>query len=281
MIYTNLMNNLTEHDEHIDPADLLKSYIEWGVDETISAEPTNWFSEVGNIQTNQIPKAKTSSKTLIDKKQSLSTPLASQQENIDTALKLASNCKDLTELNAAILEFEGCSLKKTASNTVFCDGNPDSDIMIIGEAPGGDEDRIGKPFVGETGQLLDRMFAAIDMKRENDFYITNVLPWRPPGNRKPTDAECDLCIPFIKRHIELFQPKLIICIGGTSASALLNTKNGITKLRGKWEEYLISGKTIPIIPILHPAYLIRQPQFKKQTWHDLLAIKAKIGELTP
>lgn len=153
--------------------------------------------------------------------------------------------------------------------------------MIIGEAPGGDEDRIGKPFVGQAGQLLDRMFAAIDMTRENDFYITNILPWRPPGNRKPTDAECDLCMPFIKRHIELFKPKMIISVGGTSAGALLNTKTGITKLRGKWQDYIMGGETIPIVPIFHPAYLLRQPQFKKQTWHDLLAIKEKIGELNP
>lgn len=274
------MNNLTKPDDQIAPAELLKSYIEWGVDETITEEPINWFSETDNIQIIQNITPKTSSNTSEISTASQSAPLASQQENIETASKLADSCKDLGELNAAILEFDGCSLKKTASNTVFSDGNPDSDIMIIGEAPGGDEDRVGKPFVGETGQLLDRMFAAIDMKRETDFYITNMLPWRPPGNRKPTEAECELCLPFIKKHIELFQPKLIICVGGTSANALLNTKNGITKIRGKWEEYLLNGNTVPIIPIFHPAYLIRQPQFKKQTWHDLLAIKEKASKLT-
>ena len=274
------MNNLTKPDDQIAPAELLKSYIEWGVDETITEEPINWFSETDNIQIIHNITPKTSSNTSAISTASQSAPLASQQENIETASKLADSCKDLGELNAAILEFDGCSLKKTASNTVFSDGNPDSDIMIIGEAPGGDEDRVGKPFVGETGQLLDRMFAAIDMKRETDFYITNMLPWRPPGNRKPTEAECELCLPFIKKHIELFQPKLIICVGGTSANALLNTKNGITKIRGKWEEYLLNGNTVPIIPIFHPAYLIRQPQFKTQTWHDLLAIKEKASKLT-
>ena len=280
MIYNNLMNSLTKPDDHIAPAELLKSYIEWGVDETITEEPINWFSETDNITIKQDTIPKISSNTLTSSTPSQSTPLASLQENIEVALKLADNCKNLTDLNAAILEFDGCSLKKTASNTVFSDGNPDSSIMIIGEAPGGDEDRIGKPFVGETGQLLDLMFAAIDMKRETDFYITNMLPWRPPGNRKPTESECELCLPFIKKHIELFEPNLIICIGGTSACALLNTKNGITKLRGKWQEYIVGGNTVPIIPIFHPAYLIRQPQFKKQTWHDLLAIKAKASELT-
>ena len=274
------MNILTKPDDQIAPAELLKSYIEWGVDETITEEPINWFSETHNNYINQHIIPQKSSNTLPTSTVLHSPPLASQHENIEEASKLADNCKDLAELNAAILQYDGCSLKKTASNTLFSDGNPNSDIMIIGEAPGGDEDRVGKPFVGETGQLLDRMFAAIDMKRETDFYITNVLPWRPPGNRKPTEAEFELCLPFIKKHIELFHPKLIICVGGTSASALLNTKNGITKLRGKWEEYLISGNIVPVIPIFHPAYLIRQPQFKTQTWHDLLAIKEKASKLT-
>ena len=274
------MNNIINPDDPIDPVYLLKSYVEWGVDETISDEPTNWFSETDNIIVKQKLTQNSSSITSSQPVTPQQTPLASQQETIELATTMASNCKDLDALKSVILEFEGCSLKKTATNTVFSDGNADSHIMVIGEAPGGDEDRVGKPFVGETGLLLDRMFGAIDMKRENDFYITNMLPWRPPGNRKPTDAECELCLPFIKRHIKLFQPKLIICVGGTSASALLNTKTSITKLRGKWEEYLFNGTTVPIIPIFHPAYLIRQPQFKKQTWHDLLAIKAKIGELT-
>lgn len=273
------MNSVTKSDVSYTPAELLKSYIEWGVDETISKEPINWFSETDNIQIKQNSTTKNSSNTSGKNAPVSQSPLASQQEHIDMAKEFAANSKNLDELSSAILEFEGCSLKKTASNTVFSDGNVESDIMIIGEAPGGDEDRVGKPFVGEAGQLLDRMFAAINMKREDDFYITNMLPWRPPGNRKPTQAECEICLPFIKRHIELFQPKMIICVGGTSASALLSTKSGITKLRGKWQEYLSSGTTIPIIPIFHPDYLLRQPQFKKQAWHDLLAIKAKIGEL--
>lgn len=273
------MNSVTKSDVSYTPAELLKSYIEWGVDETISEEPINWFSETDNIQIKQNSTTKNSSNTSGKNTPVSQSPLASQQEHIDMAKEFAANSKNLDELRSAILEFEGCSLKKTASNTVFSDGNVESDIMIIGEAPGGDEDRVGKPFVGEAGQLLDRMFAAINMKREDDFYITNMLPWRPPGNRKPTQAECEICLPFIKRHIELFQPKMIICVGGTSASALLSTKSGITKLRGKWQEYLSSGTTIPIIPIFHPDYLLRQPQFKKQAWHDLLAIKAKIGEL--
>jgi DNA polymerase len=257
----------------LDPLNILKWYIEWGIDETISDSPVNKFEQIIKNQLNQQIIAQPSSKTRTSPKATLS----SNKEIIEAAEKLAADCKSLDELKAAILGFEGCSLKKTASNTVFSDGNPDSDLMLIGEAPGAEEDRIGKPFVGQAGQLLDRMFTAINLSREKDFYITNLLPWRPPGNRKPTDAECDLCLPFLKRHIELFKPKLIILIGGTSASTLLNTQTGITKLRGKWQEYPVHGNKIPLMPIFHPAYLLRQPQFKKQTWHDLLAIKEKFG----
>ena len=182
-------------------------------------------------------------------------------------------------MKKSILSYDGCSLKKTASNTVFSDGNKESEIMLIGEAPGADEDRIGKPFVGQAGQLLDKMFSAINLNREDDFYITNILPWRPPGNRTPTETECALCLPFIKRHIELFKPKVIILLGGTSTSTLLSTKIGITKLRGVWKTYSLDGKDVPLLPMLHPAYLLRQPHFKKQTWHDLLSLKEKLESL--
>ncbi len=266
------MMKIATAEQELDPIQLLKWYVECGVDETISDQPVNWFAENENIHISQTVKPNNPPA----RNASGSAPLASNRELIETAEKLAAGCDSLSALNAAILEFDGCSLKKTASNTVFCDGNPDSDIMLIGEAPGADEDRIGKPFVGQAGQLLDRMFAAIDMKREKDFYITNVLPWRPPGNRKPTDQECDMCLPFLKRHIELFKPKLIVLIGGTSATALLNTKTGITRLRGKWHDYPLGDEKIPMMPIYHPAYLLRQPQFKKQAWHDLLAIKEKL-----
>lgn len=256
----------------VDAAELLKWYVECGVDECVADQEINWFEHSSKTQVKQSisteptapsPKAKTA-------------PLASNRELIEKAEQMAAGCDSLAALNAAILDFDGCSLKKTASNTVFADGNANSDIMLIGEAPGADEDRIGKPFVGQAGQLLDRMFAAINMSREEDFYITNVLPWRPPGNRKPTEQECDMCLPFLKRHIELFKPKLIVLIGGTSASAILKTQTGITKLRGKWYDYDRGDEKIPLMPIFHPAYLLRQPHCKKQAWHDLLAIKEKL-----
>lgn len=258
------------------PANLLKWYVECGVDETISDSPTNWFEIQENTQSNQSVKSLNSAPSRSASK----APLASHKDVIEHAGKAATAANSLEELKQAILEFEGCSLKNTASNTVFSDGNPESDIMVIGEAPGAEEDRIGKPFVGEAGMLLDRMFAAIDMNRENDFYITNVLPWRPPGNRKPTEAECDICLPFVKRHIELFKPKMIILIGGTSASAIMNNQTGISKLRGKWTDYKIGDEAVPMIPIFHPAYLLRQPQFKKKTWHDLLGIRERLESLS-
>ncbi|MCP5382849.1 MAG: uracil-DNA glycosylase [Kordiimonadaceae bacterium] len=252
---------------------MLKWYVDCGVDETISDTPVNWFEHSEKDIQNQHVKrnSSTAAKTVAN------VPLSTNREIIEKAEKLAAAAMSLEELRQAILEFDGCSLKNTASNTVFCDGNSQSDIMLIGEAPGADEDRIGKPFVGQAGQLLDRMFAAINMTRENDFYITNMLPWRPPGNRKPTDGECAMCLPFVRRHIELFNPKMIILVGGTSASALLNVQTGITKLRGKWVDYTLNNIKVPMMPIFHPAYLLRQPQFKKQAWHDLLQIKERLG----
>jgi len=187
------------------------------------------------------------------------------------AEQLAASCATLPDLNKAIKGFDGCSLKKTAANTVFSDGNPDSQIMVIGEAPGVDEDRQGKPFAGDSGQLLDRMLKAIDLDRSTDFYVTNILPWRPPGNRKPTTEEITICMPFLTRHIELFNPKLIILLGGVAANSLLKSALGITRLRGKWIDYDLSGKSIPVRPLFHPDYLLKQPKAKGDTWRDLLA----------
>ena len=181
-----MTTNLSVKSE-LDPAQLLQWYVQCGVDECVSDQEINWFEEKQEIHIKQ----PVSVSAPTPRPQAQAVPLASNRELIEKAEAMAAGCDSLSALNAAILDFDGCSLKKTASNTVFCDGNPDSDIMLIGEAPGADEDRIGKPFVGQAGQLLDRMFAAINMTREDDFYITNVLPWRPPGNRKPTDQECD------------------------------------------------------------------------------------------
>ena len=183
----------------------------------------------------------------------------------------------LEDLKSALQAFDGCALKKTASNLVFADGNPAADIMLIGEAPGRDEDRMGLPFVGAAGQLLDRMLKSIGMDRQN-VYITNILPWRPPGNRTPSPEETQLLWPFLRRHIQLKAPKIIFALGGSSAKLLLNTQTGILKLRGQMQEIDFSDAgdgslLIPVLPSLHPAYLLRAPNMKKQAFLDLLQLQ--------
>ena len=188
-----------------------------------------------------------------------------------------STLQTLEDLKSALQAFDGCALKKTASNLVFADGNPAADIMLIGEAPGRDEDRMGLPFVGAAGQLLDRMLKSIGMDRQN-VYITNILPWRPPGNRTPSPEETQLLWPFLRRHIQLKAPKIIFALGGSSAKLLLNTQTGILKLRGQMQEIDFSDAgdgslLIPVLPSLHPAYLLRAPNMKKQAFLDLLHLQ--------
>jgi DNA polymerase len=197
-----------------------------------------------------------------------------------TARELAAGAKTLDELKDAIAGFEGLSLKATATNLVFADGNPESRLMLIGEAPGAEEDRRGLPFVGASGQLLDRMLAAIGHDRTN-CYITNIVNWRPPGNRKPSPAEMTLCLPFIERHIALINPALIVLLGDTAAKTLTNRTDGITRLRGKWFTWPKpdDAGTIPVLPTFHPAFLLRSPGQKREAWMDLLTAKRKLAEL--
>ena len=198
---------------------------------------------------------------------------------VEDARALAENCTTLVELEAAVRGFEGCALKRTAKNTVFADGTPGAPVMIVGEAPGADEDRLGKPFVGVSGQLMDRMMEAIGLRRDGGFYITNILFWRPPGNRTPTLAEQAMCLAFTRRHIELARPKILVLAGGTSVKAVLNTTEGITRMRGKWVGYrLADGTELPTMPTFHPAYLLRTPASKRLSWLDLLAIDKKLKE---
>ncbi|MGE3770050.1 MAG: uracil-DNA glycosylase [Bdellovibrionales bacterium] len=184
----------------------------------------------------------------------------------------------LEELKKELTAFEGCALKKTAKNLVFGEGNPQAGIMLIGEAPGADEDRQGQPFVGRSGQLLDRMLAAIGINSREDYYITNVLPWRPPGNRTPTDMEIAACLPFLHKHIELVNPRIIVLLGGLATKTLLERTEGITRLRGKWYDFTTNtGKTVPVLPMFHPAALLRNPAQKRQAWNDLLMLQEKRG----
>ena len=196
---------------------------------------------------------------------------------IKTAESLAAEATSLDELKLAIEGFEGCPLKSGANKTVVFDGVQGAPLMVIGEGAGGTEDRVGLPFVGKAGQLLDKMLAAINADRKTNAFITNVTYWRPPGNRNPESDELAVCRPFVDRMIELNAPKLIIAAGGVSAKSLLRTKTGIMKLRGHWVEYETPGGfKCPIMPTFHPAYLLRRSQDKSRAWRDLLEIQARL-----
>ena len=197
---------------------------------------------------------------------------------VQNARELAASAADLHALRDAMAGFEGCNLRLTAKNMVFADGNPAASIMAVGEAPGRDEDLQGLPFVGRSGQLLDRMLAAIGLDRDT-VYIANVIAWRPPGNRTPTPQETEICRPFIERHIELVAPKILLPLGGSSAKTLLKTNDGIMRLRGKWTRYIVGETEIDALPMLHPAYLLRQPGHKRLAWQDLLKLKKRMNEL--
>lgn len=212
------------------------------------------------------------------------TLLAPSQGERD-AWEAARSASSLEELRSALDAFEGCALKFTATNTVFADGYPDSHVMLIGEAPGADEDRQGLPFVGASGKLLDRMFAAIGLSRREHgaggLYISNILFWRPPGNRSPTTAEIAACRPFILRHIELVRPRALVYLGGTAAKTMLDRADGIMRLRGKWYEHASPelSSPIPALATFHPAYLLRTPGQKREAWCDLLNLKTKLIDL--
>ncbi|BAE53242.1 Uracil-DNA glycosylase [Paramagnetospirillum magneticum AMB-1] len=194
-----------------------------------------------------------------------------------TAAHLAAGCADLQALRHAMEGFEGLQLKQAASSTVFGDGNPESAVMCIGEAPGQEEDRRGLPFVGPSGKLLDRMLGSIGLDRST-CYITNVVPWRPPANRKPTPDEVAVCMPFLTRHIELVDPQVLILLGGASAAAVLAKADGINRLRGRWFEFNSPGlpRPIPALATFHPAYLLRTPEAKRDAWRDLLMIRRRM-----
>ncbi|HVY12536.1 MAG TPA: uracil-DNA glycosylase [Alphaproteobacteria bacterium] len=190
--------------------------------------------------------------------------------------------RSLDELKAELAAFEGCALKRTAKNLVFADGNPEAPVMMVGEAPGEDEDRQGLPFVGVSGKLLDRMVSYIGLDRTK-FYITNILPWRPPGNRSPTDQEIAACLPFIERHVALVKPRALIFLGGVAVKSLLKTKDGITKLRGRKMNYTYTdvdgtAQSCLCIPMFHPAYLLRQNAHKRLAWRDWLMLKKILAE---
>jgi uracil-DNA glycosylase len=264
----------------------LRWQVETGADEAIGDAPVNRYDVAARAAVTQAPAERPPSPSSPPSATApppprAPRPLASADAEAESARAIAAACTTLAELKAAVAAFEGCALKETATNTVFADGDPASDVMFIGEAPGAEEDRQGLPFVGVSGQLLDRMIAWIGLKRggtgRGGAYISNMLFWRPPGNRNPTPAEIAACLPFVHRHIELAGPKVLVFVGGTSAKTMLDTTTGIMRLRGRWHDFTLpNGITLPAMPTFHPAYLLRSPAGKREAWRDLLAIQAKL-----
>jgi uracil-DNA glycosylase family 4 len=201
---------------------------------------------------------------------------ASPDAAVMAAREAVKNATTLDELRALLADFEGCALRATATQLVFADGNPQSHVMFVGEAPGYDEDIVGRPFVGRSGKLLDRMMAAIGLDRTSS-YIANVVPWRPPGNRTPTPQETAICLPFIRRQIELAAPDILVCLGGPAMQTLLGIKEGITRSRGRWFPYDTGRREIRALATFHPAFLLRSPLQKRFAWRDFLALKKALA----
>lgn len=206
-------------------------------------------------------------------------PIAPAESPLDRAAKLARGAETLEALAEAMAGFDGCELKFGARNFVFADGRPGARVMIVGEAPGAEEDRTGLPFVGPAGQLLDRMFAAIGLRRdhpdaEHALYITNAINWRPPGNRTPTEDEIAVMRPFLARHVELAAPRVLVLLGNAACQAVLG-RQGIMRLRGQWVE----GFGLPALPSFHPSALLRRPEWKRDAWADMLTLQARLREV--
>lgn len=277
-----------------DPAALLKWYVEMGADDCIGDESIDRYA----LSADLIERRKTVQAQSLPPSarpaQGGGAPAVSAQPvqsveatdaMVHKAVEMARQAETVAQLRDAVLAFDGCALKKTAMNTVFADGNPDADIMFIGEAPGTDEDRQGTPFVGANGQLLDRMLHSCGLQDEvgdrSSVYISNVLFWRPPGNRNPTISEIAVCLPFVERHIELVDPKMIVLLGGPAAKAVLGQHEGVSRLRGRWFTHSTPGLSHPIqaTVLYHPAYLLGAPVQKRRAWGDLLKIAQKLTEL--
>ena len=244
-----------------------KAVLEWqmemGATEAILDAPVNRFELADKA------------KPAVSKTTAVPTKIV-EETPADIATKLAQSAKSLDDLRAIMDGFEHCDLKRGARQLVFSDGKVGARVMVIGEGPGRDEDMQGSPFVGRAGQLLDKMFAAIGLSRdavdlERAIYITNVVPWRPPQNRDPSPDEIEMMLPFLQRHVELAAPDVIIAMGNISCSAILGQK-GISRLRGTWAKAF----GVDVLPMFHPAYLLRNPISKREAWADLLSVKQKL-----
>ncbi len=263
-----------------DAAQALRWWSEAGVDLALDETPHDRFAESAAPAARRAPAPVAAATPRAPEGAKLAPPAtATPDEAARSAREAAAAARNLEELRAALERFEGCSLKTTATQLVFADGAPDARIMLVGEAPGGDEDRIGRPFIGRAGQLLDRMLASIGLDRAK-VYIANVVPWRPPGNRTPTPQETAVCLPFVRRQIALVAPRLLVCLGGSATQTLLGVKEGITRTRGIWRDYEgDDGVSIKTLPMFHPAYLLRQPGAKRQAWADLRKLARAVEEM--
>ena len=266
-------------DERAAALALLKLQIGFGADEAIGELPVNRL-----VRKPAPPPQETAQPPQPSRNVRPFAPVGGPDAILRSAREIAGACTTLDELRTAIDNFTACPLRATANTTVFADGIAGSALMLIGEAPGRDEDLQGLPFVGRSGQLLDRMLESIGLSRRGSsgtVYITNVLPWRPPGNRAPTTQEAAMCLPFLERHIALAAPKLLVLLGGAASKFVLGIEDGIMRLRGKWRAYepQDGSVAVPVLPTLHPAYLLRQPAEKAKAWRDLLQIKKRLGTI--
>lgn len=283
MNHSSLVGMTSHHHKALSAA--LEWYVDHGVDEILSDKALDRRKPVETASISALPEIKQKAEE---------PPAAVALGKSDAraeAIKLAGEAHSLEELKEAIASFDGLAVKKTATNMVFSDGNPEAPIMLVGEAPGADEDRQGKPFVGVSGQLLDRIFNSIDLDRTEDtpeksVYISNILNWRPPGNRTPSQAEVEVSLPFIERHIILAKPKILILCGGVAAKGLLGRSDSISRMRKTWhdykpltQEFQADCPSISAIATYHPAFLLRTPSQKRAVWNDMLMLVHKLKEL--
>ena len=266
--------------ENLSTTEILRWQLDAGVDETIGDKPVNHFQETPVVKPQPVaPKPGKTTRQTTEKPRAPQGPVVAEKL-LQDACEIAARCTSLDDLRQALMDYDGCALKKTATNLVFGDGNPKAKIVLIGEGPGAEEDRQGLPFVGPSGQLLDKMLTSIGLDREQVF-ISNTVFWRPPGNRTPTTAETALCMPFIERLMELIDPEILITLGGPAAKVMLAETAGVGRLRGKWYTYSTPKLPRPVqaTALFHPAYLLRSPAHKREAWRDLLMIRDKLDEL--
>jgi uracil-DNA glycosylase len=257
-------------------AALLAFYVEAGVDALLGEEPVDRFAASETAAPVARIEREIARPSYREISESPATPPPPDEATM-AARAAAKAAATLTELRGILDKFDGCALKATATQLVFADGDPTARLMLVGEAPGRDEDIEGLPFVGRSGKLLDRMLAAIGLDRTS-VYIANIVPWRPPGNRTPTPQESQICLPFILRQIELADPDILVCLGGPSAQTLLGSKEGITKTRGRWFSFDTGKREIRAMPTFHPAFLLRSPLQKRFAWRDFLAVKKALSQ---